>query len=91
LSRAEFISKWRESHKEGWHDQECCVNELLDELEGLFASEMKDATSPKPEASQLECELCKKDGTNTRADFIIRDGRVFNRAALCYAHWKELR
>lgn len=24
--------EWRETHKEGWHLQECCVDELLDEL-----------------------------------------------------------
>ena len=27
--------EWRASHKEGWHDSECCVNELLDALDTL--------------------------------------------------------
>lgn len=33
---AKFIQRWRDGHKDGWHDSECCVNELLDGLEPLL-------------------------------------------------------
>lgn len=75
--RAEFIAKWRDSHKEvGWHDAECCVNELLDELEALFIEEMQDAKC-KPAAAHASCSVlnCKNE-----ASFII------NKIAACYAH-----
>ncbi len=32
----ELVEKWRESHKTGWHDTECCVNDLLDALDRVL-------------------------------------------------------
>lgn len=70
MTLAAFIATWRESHKEGWHDQECCVNELLDELERL-----DDAKSPVPHGASIKCEFCP-----AQASFIIK------RCAVCYVH-----
>jgi len=40
----ELIAKWRESHKTGWHESECCVSDLLDELEALDGAAQQKAS-----------------------------------------------